>query len=130
MRVLKNKTPSAIQCRDTVLAFTFLFLLVWFFTKNTLWVHIAMGVLLAGMVFPSAMRWPARVWFGFSHCLGLVMSRVLLTVIYVLILLPVSLVRKVMGKDAMRLRGWKDGSASAFVARDHSFGKEDLQNPF
>ena len=33
-------------------------------------------------------------------------------------------------KDAMRLKEWRSGDDSVFVARDHKYGPEDLQNPY
>ena len=132
MSILSAKiTP--LQCRDTTLALTFVALLVWFFTKNPCWIYAGMALLLFGMVWPTGMTWPARLWFGLSHVLGSVMSRVLLSLIYFLILMPVALLRRIMGKDALRLRqykGGKEAAGSAFVARDHSFTKEDLTHPY
>lgn len=58
------------------------------------------------------------------------MSRVLLSVIYLVLLLPMGLLRRCMGKDALRLRWWKDGKDSAFVSRDHTFSKDDLVHPY
>ena len=89
-----------------------------------------MALLLLAMIAPSAMDWPARLWFGLSHALGQVMSRVLLAAIYLVFLLPVAAIRRMIGKDSMRVGLWKRGPGSSFVKRDHLFRKEDLQNPF
>lgn len=132
MSILSAKiTP--LQCRDTTLALAFVALIVWFFTHNICWVYGCMALLLFGMIWPSGMTWPAKLWFGLSHVLGSVMSRVLLSLIYLLILMPVALVRRIMGKDTMRLRLFKagaDSKDSAFVQRDHTFTKDDLTHPY
>lgn len=132
MSILSTKiTP--IQCRDTTLALAFVTLIVWFFTRNVCWVYGCMALVLFGMIWPSGMTWPARLWFGFSHVLGSVMSRVLLSLIYFCILFPVAMVRRIMGKDVMGLRRFKaspDGKESAFVQRDHTFTKDDLTHPY
>ena len=62
--------------------------------------------------------------------LGNVMSRVLLTVVWLALVVPVGLARRMLGKDAMRLKEWRSGDDSVFVARDHKYGPEDLQNPY
>lgn len=121
---------SPIQCRDTALALIFLALLLWLCTGRAYWTYTAAGVALFAMLWPSGMVWPARLWFGLAHVLGAVMSRVLLTCIYGAILLPVALVRRCLGKDALRLRAWKNGTASAFLVREHVFSDKDLQNPY
>mgnify|MGYP003587628229 CR=1 FL=1 len=123
-----KSTP--IQCRDTALALIFLLLLIWFFTGSPYLIYAAMGLLLLAMIAPAALDWPARLWFGLSHILGQAMSRVLLGAIYLIFLMPVALVRRMLGKDAMRFKLWRRGTGSGFVERDHLFRKEDLQNPF
>ena len=120
-------TPT--QCRDTALALAFLAMLIWYFTREAAYAYATMAVLLLAMVWPSSMTWPARLWFGLAHAMGAVMSRVLLTVIYIVIVLPVALLRRLLGKDSMRVRAWR-GQGSAFVSRGHTFVKEDLANPY
>ncbi len=127
--MLKSKiTP--IQCRDTALAFAFLSLLIWFFVRETYLVYTCMGIVLLAMIWPSSMVWPARVWFGFSHIIGTFMSKVLLSIIYGLILMPVSLVRRIMGKDSMQRKAYKAAQGSAFVVREHTYNKDDLTHPY
>ena len=137
MNVLPQRiTP--LQCRDTALALVFLCLLVWFFTKNDYWIWGGAGLCLLVMVWPASMTWPAKLWFGLALALGAVMSRVLLTVIYVCLVLPVALLRRLLGKDAMRLRQYRPqerreaagDAASAFVVREHQYGAEDLRAPY
>lgn len=129
MKLFSSKI-SPLQCRDTALALSFLALIIWFFTRDAGWVYGCMGLLLLSMIWPASMTWPARLWFGLSHVVGAVMSRVLLSLIYIVILLPVALLRRIMGKDSLRLRTWKGGEASAFVTRDHTFTKDDLTHPY
>ena len=129
---------TPLQCRDTALALVFLCLLVWFFTKNDYWIWGGTGLCLLAMVWPASMTWPARCWFGLALALGAVMSRVLLTVIYVCLVLPVALLRRLLGKDAMRLRSYRPqqrreaagDAASAFVVREHQYSAEDLRAPY
>ncbi|MDR2695074.1 MAG: SxtJ family membrane protein [Deltaproteobacteria bacterium] len=128
MGTIKKITP--LQCRDTCLALTFLLLLIWFFTRNAYLVYAAMLLLLIGMVVPIAMQPLAWAWFGLSHLLGQVMSRLLFGIVYLLLVLPVGLIRRLLGKDALRLRLWKQNTASCFVERTHVFSAEDLKNPY
>ncbi len=127
-----NEKITPIQCRDTALAFAFLSLLIWFFTENINFIYATMVIVLWAMVWPNSWKWPARLWFGLSHVLGFFMSKVLLSIIYMLILMPVALVRRIMGKDSMRLKSYKsaDSAKSAFVIREHTYKKEDLENPY
>ena len=127
---MEKRPITPVECRDTALAVTFLILLIWLFTGHKVLVYAAMAFLLYAMLLPQTLVLPARVWFGFSHLLGQVMSRILLGIIFVLIVMPVAVFRKVLGKDSLSLRSWKKSEASAFVVRDHSYGKDDLTNQF
>ena len=121
---------SKVQERDTCLALTFLLLLIWLFVGKTVFVYMAMALLLFGMVWPGGMRPLAVGWFGLSHLLGKVMSTVLLSMVFFLVLLPVACVRRIMGKDALRLYQWRKDPGSCFVVREHVYTKEDLEHPY
>ena len=126
-----KKKPSSVECRDTALALVFLLLLIWLFSQNNLFIYISMVFTLWAMIFPGTLSPLASFWLGLSQLLGRVMSKVVLTVIYGLVVLPMALIRRfVLRKDSLRLRAWRDGSPSAFVPRDHTFSQDDLTNPF
>ena len=125
-----DKKITPLQCRDACLALTFLLLLVWLFTRNAYLVYAAMLLLLIGMVVPVSMKPLAWAWFGLSHLLGQVMSRLLLGIVYLLLVLPMGRIRRLFGKDALRLKLWKQHDASCFVQRAHVFTAEDLKNPY
>ena len=128
--VVSRKHISKIQERDTCLALTFLLLLIWLFAKHVYLVYAAMLLLLIGMVVPVAMKPLAWAWFGLSHLLGQVMSRVLLGIVYLLLVLPMGRIRRLLGKDSLRLTLWKQGGTSCFIERAHVFSAEDLKHPY
>jgi len=124
------KHISDIQERDACLALTFLLLVIWLFVKNAYLVYAAMLCLFIGMAIPVSMKPLAWMWFGLSHLLGQIMSRVLLGIVYLLLVLPMGLIRRLLGKDALRLTFWKQSESSCFVERAHVFTAEDLKNPY
>lgn len=120
---------TKLQERDVCLALTFLFLVLWYFFNTPILVYLAMAILLLGMVWPTVMRPFAVVWFGAAHRIGKLMSIILLTFVWFILVLPVGTARRVMGKDAMHLKWWRKGM-SALVVREHIYGKQDLINPY
>ena len=72
----------------------------------------------------------AVVWLGVSHVLGTVMSTVILTAVFVLIVTPIGILRRAMGKDSLRLRAFKRGSQSAMQRRNHVCSGADLERPY
>jgi hypothetical protein len=70
------------------------------------------GVLFVlGWLSPRLLHWPSTAWWRFSRALGYVNARILLTLLFSLILVPLSLVWRVFGKDPLGRRrqmfqGW------------------------
>jgi hypothetical protein len=72
----------------------------------------------------------AKVWFGLALVLGWFSSRILLAVIFFLLVTPVGVVRRWMGKDRLMLRHFKKSNCSVMIRRNHRFSAEDLRRPF
>jgi Saxitoxin biosynthesis operon protein SxtJ len=73
----------------------------------------AIGALLfvLGLVRPSLLKWPSAWWWRFSRALGHVNARVLLSVLFVIVLIPMGFVWRLMGRDPLGRRkaawpGW------------------------
>jgi Saxitoxin biosynthesis operon protein SxtJ len=69
---------------------------------------IALGVTIVlvaiGLVAPRILRAPARAWLALGALLNRTVSAVVLAIIYVLVITPTGLFRRVSGKDAMQRR--------------------------
>ncbi|MHC1791004.1 SxtJ family membrane protein [Solidesulfovibrio sp.] len=118
------------QARDTGMALVLVSLIVFFITREIRYVTIATGLLLLDMIAPALYKPAAKVWFGLSHVLGTVMSKVILSLAFFLVLTPMGLLRGMLGKDPMRVRQFKKDTASAFRVRDHAFTPADIEQPF
>ena len=118
------------QARDTGMALVLVSLIVFFITREIRYVTIATGLLLLDMIAPALYKPAAKVWFGLSHVLGTVMSKVILSLVFFLVLTPMGLLRAMLGKDPMRVRQFKKDTASAFRVRDHAFTPADIEQPF
>jgi hypothetical protein len=82
------------------------------------------------MTIPSVFTFWARLWFGLSSRVGAVVSKILLTVIFYVVAVPVGIVRRLGGADPMRLKLWKKGSESVFAERNHLMTKTDIEHPY
>lgn len=131
--ILKKYFPVDIskkQASDTGMAMTLIMLLLGYFTQNVIYFKIAIPVLVIAMAFPMFFYPVAIIWFGLTTLLGQVVSKVLLTVIYFVILFPVSIIRQFMGKDSLDLKTFKKSTKSAMVTRDHQFVSKDIEHPY
>jgi len=121
---------SDIQIRETGILFGLVLILIGLYSADKFWFFAASGVLLVTLLIPSLLKPLAWAWFGFSKMLGWVTSRVLLLVIFLGLVTPIGLIRRVFGKDPLRLRQFKNGDKSAIVERNHEFSSSDLKYPF
>ncbi len=124
----KNITKA--QSRDTGMAIVLILLLISYFTGDSLYFKIAIPVLILNMIWPAVYKPFAYLWLGFSHLLGTVMSKIILSIVYFLLVVPVGLSRRAVGKDSLQLKKWKKGTGSVFKNRDHKFSLKDLETPF
>jgi len=82
-------------------------------------------ILVPGLFTPFA-----ALWNKLSHVLGKIMSSLLLGIIFLLVVFPVGGIRRLLGKDSLRLKRFKKENGSTFVERDHTYTKEDLHHTF
>ena len=118
------------ECADTSMAMTLISLLVILYTKSLTLLPLPIGLLLLGMVWPRAYSLLARLWLGISLLLGSVMSRVVLSIIFIVVVTPIALVMRLFGHDPMRRKAWKKGTESTFVSRGDLVEAKDLEHPF
>ena len=118
------------EAKDTGLAII-LILLIIEYIKRPEWLTLCtMAVLVLTMTYPAALKPLGRIWFGFSHILGTIVSRIILSLVFFLIVTPIGLVRRISGADPMRNKLWKKGEDSVLVKRNHHYSSDDLQKPY
>ncbi len=84
----------------------------WSLTGAARWLGGIGFVLLAfGLVLPAWLKYPYRVWMGLALVLGFVMSHVVLSLVYFLVVTPIGLIFRLRGKDLLDRR-LEPGAAS------------------
>ncbi len=106
-----------------VLAMGCLLLNVLFHWKAALYLCFGFG--LTGIFSGWLSRQIDRVWMWVAHTLGRISNGLLLSVVYLFVLLPVALIRRIRHKD--QLTHFDKTASSNFISRDHLFIKEDLE---
>ena len=97
-----------------------------FVFKAPLLGKIAFGVGAVSIVIPVAAKWVEWAWLKLALGLGWVNSRILLTIMYFVFLLPIAWISRFFTKDPLLLKG--KNMPSLYVTRDHLYRKEDLEN--
>jgi hypothetical protein len=127
--VVEIRSITVNQAKDTAMAIVLIFLIATCYDIQwTLWV--AMALLAVNMIWPALFKPAAFLWCGAADLLRLVSSNIILGAIFAFLVVPVGLVRKMMGKDALNLKAWKKSEDSVFKIRDHKYSAEDLEYPY
>ena len=117
----KNK-PS-----ETILVIVLGLVVIYWFKRHDWILAVALVIGLVSILAPAAGRGIDWSWRKLSEALGAFSGRVLLTVIYVFVLIPLSFIARRMGKVTLRK---KPGGNSYFKERNHTFRKEDFLQPW
>ena len=117
------------KAKDTGLALVLVLIILSYMQTKGLTILWAAFLLVLTMLVPAVFKPLAVVWFGLADLLSQVFSRILLTVLYLGIIVPIALVRKAMGADAMQLKKFRQAN-SGFIIREHTFTSKDLETPF
>ena len=93
---------------------------------ETYLVEIAFAIGLISIFIPPAAKAIEWAWLKFAMALGWVNSRILLSIIHFVFLMPIAWLSRLFTKDPLMLKA-KD-SSSLYSTRDHLYKKEDLEN--
>jgi polyferredoxin len=98
--------------------------------KNNNYAIAAFVLLLITIVAPIILYPFAFLWFALSELLSKVSPVIILGVLFFLIVVPVGLLRKLFGKDSLRLKQFKKDKTSLLIERNHSYTDSDLLHTF
>ncbi len=122
---------SRSQLVDAGMAFTLLALIALWLLPDRRWLlGLAAMLLLVTMTVPAVLSPVARAWYALSHALGAVMSRVLLSVVFVVVVVPIGWAVQRLGSDPMGRRSFRRREGSLFVERRRTYTASDLTNPY
>ncbi len=118
------------QSKDTGMAMVLLLLLFSATLKQPGLLTAAIVALIIDMTFPGCYRPVAVVWLGLSHLLGTVVSKILLTLVFFIVLTPIGVARRLMGDDSLQLKKFRSGEDSVMTVRNHTFTAKDIEKPY
>jgi multisubunit Na+/H+ antiporter MnhG subunit len=100
-------------------------LYVWFFYRNhfevfrTVLLVVGFLLVLGGFLFPKQLKNVYKIWMGLAFVLGWLVSRIILTILFFLVITPIGLLAKLAGKKFVDSDINKD-SKSYWIKRDSS----------
>ena len=130
MKGLFARTITKEQSRDTGMAMVLLLLILYVFARREEFVFGAMVLHILNMTVPHLYRPIAVLWLGMAHLLGTVVSTILLSMVFFVVVTPMGMLRRLIGKDSLKLRAFKAGRESVMVVRNHTFAGPDIERPY
>jgi len=124
--ILMNK-PGRYKELETILVLVLASVALYWHYKNPLFLLIALITGLTGLFVPAAGSVIHWLWMKLAEGLGFVMNKIILTVIFVFIVIPLGWLSGKTGRSSVKL---KAGGATYFRERNHVFTKEDMENPW
>ncbi|MBO3700695.1 SxtJ family membrane protein [Roseivirga sp. E12] len=89
---------------------------------------ITMSIAVVSALFGKAAYYIAWLWMKFGLLLGKINGTLLLTLVYLLVVTPIAWLKKLSGSNS-NFKTSSEGD-SAFVKRNKTFSKDDIQLPW
>lgn len=120
----KNKLDKA-KALETLLVLVGALVIFFWVTQKKIFLLLALLLILIAIVSESLSMLIAKGWLKLGSLMGMVMSKVILTVVYFIVLFPVAMLYKLTGKDNLAL---KRKESSYYSIRNHVYSKKDMDN--
>ena len=128
-----DRSPRALRRFGFMVGSVFLLLgglLVWRH-RAAGWPFVSIGtvLILAGALAPAALKWIYAIWMMIAVMLGWVVTRVLLTIVFFLVVTPVGLLQRAFGKRLIEV-AFRTDAASYWQSRTASPAREEYEKQF
>ena len=88
------------------------------------------GLMVLGAMLPRILKWVYLAWMAVAVVLGFVVSNVLLTLFFFLVMLPIGLLARLAGKDFLSLKLDRDAKSYWIKRTDAPKTAADYENQF
>ncbi|MDG1332096.1 MAG: hypothetical protein P8P74_07190 [Crocinitomicaceae bacterium] len=123
-----SATSKSTNPTKTVLVITVGFLVLYFVSKQIVFLYIAMGVGILGAISSYLAEKIDWIWTKLGWLLSFIVPNIIMTLIFYLILTPTAFLSRLFGKsDPMDL---KNTQASLFKEKEYEFSKESFEKPW
>lgn len=117
-----------IAKKDSVIAIIVLFLLLFFLFKSKIWVYAAFLVSVISILSPVASQFLHTIWISLTEFIGKINAWIILSVIFFLLVIPISIIKKLFGKYDVLLK--RREIKTTFQLRDQTYTHGDFENPW
>ena len=114
---------------ETILSIVLLLTIFYWITKNPYLLPVAAVMMAIGLLSQYLTGKFYWLWNKLTEFIGFVVSNVILTLVFFLLLFPIALLSRLFSKkDPLHLKS--SSGDSYYSVRNHQYTKEDLENPW
>jgi len=90
------------------LTFSLVFAIIAFYTfyfhnnNPLLLILLSINLLLISVIYPKLLYVPNKIWLKFGMILGAIVSPIIMFIIYFVVITPIGLIMKILGKDLLK----------------------------
>ena len=109
-------------------SFIAVFINLYLYTKGSILnplLFSTIALIVLSILIPSALKYPYIAWMSFANVMGWVMTRVILSFLFYLIISPISLLLRLFGKNFLETK-W-DNSLDTYWNYREKLDKSDLK---
>ncbi len=117
--------PSLIKTYETISILALFSLAAGLWFQRPVFFYVAGLFLFLAVFVKKAAVWVAWGWLQFSHVIGTVNTKIILTLIFFLILTPIALCYRLFYGDSLKIKHRIPDSN--WHHRDHTYEKSDLE---
>ena len=118
--IMKNEKTT-----ETSLVLATGLLLLFYIFELKVFILLAFIIGIIGIFIKPLANLISRLWLKLGELMGWVVSKIVLSIIYFLFLLPLSLIYRLVKKDPLKL---KKKDSSCWTTRNHKYTSKDLEN--
>lgn len=87
---------------------------------NLIFFILSIIFIILSFTFPNIFKYPNLIWFKFGKLLGLIISPIILSIVYLSVIMPIGLIFKIIKKDPLE---------KLFDSNQKTYWKEKINSP-
>ena len=133
---IKNITGTKKQLREFGLLVSGVFLILgglFLWQGKELYPYlfgISSFLLIVGLISPIVLKPVYKIWMGFAHILGFIMTRVILSILFYLVITPIGIIARFINRDFFNLELNREQISYWIYRENKPFRKENYENQF
>ena len=124
------KQPGQKEVYTTIIVLALAALAIQFFFHFKYGDEIAGTLLILALISYTVAKWIAIGWLKFSEIIGGVSSKVILSVVFFVFLVPLAFLSRLTNRDSLKLKNKPGPEETYFDPRNHKYKSDDFKHTF